>query len=219
MDERLTYKGVVLDFNGKVQISAYADLMPHFAGEPPPDQHPDPTHPGVRVDEQIPDGLRIWDDVRAGAIDKDGAGWIAVHKGKADGGERKKEKWFNIRACGSWRLAFLLAKLQRIYWDKRAEWLKASTAAPLTEVEQALKQETKEGSSKARKAASSKALKTDIGNRTLTKARKRLQGLTDESKKKQDTKQKQEAHVELVKAAEGNKNSQALARAITGAAA
>lgn len=208
-DERLTYKGVVLDFNGKVQISAYADLMPRFAGEPPPDQHPDPTHPGVRVDEQIPNGLRIWDDVRAGATDKDGAGWIAHHK--ADGGDRKKEKWFNIRACGSWRLAFLLARLQRIYWDERAASLNASTAAPVTEVEHALKQATKEDSSKALKAATSKAPEADLGSRTLTKARKRLQGLTDESKKKEDTKQKQETHVELVKAAEGNNNSQVAA--------
>merc|ERR1712039_266728 len=52
---------------------------------------------------------------------KDGAGWAAVrpktqHEGKA-------EKWFNIRICGSWRLAFLLARLQRAHWDERAKWL------------------------------------------------------------------------------------------------
>merc|ERR1711957_977416 len=30
------------------------------------------------------------------------------------------EKWFNIQTCGSWRLAFLLARLQRIIWDQGA---------------------------------------------------------------------------------------------------
>merc|ERR1719215_2519861 len=78
--------------------------------------------PGVRRGERIPKGLRVWDDIRAGNTDKDGAGWVAVRS--ASQLEKKKEKWFNIRSCGSWRMAFLLARLQRLSWDKRAEWLK-----------------------------------------------------------------------------------------------
>merc|ERR1712151_315379 len=46
------------------------------------------------------------------------------------GGDKKKEKWFNIKVCGSWRMAFLLARLQRMYWDERAAWLRAPIALP-----------------------------------------------------------------------------------------
>jgi len=41
----------------------------------------------------------------------------------------KREKWFNIRSCGSWRMAFLLARLQRQHWDSRAAWLSAPADA------------------------------------------------------------------------------------------
>eukprot|EP00401_Gymnodinium_catenatum_P082852 CAMPEP_0117563436 /NCGR_PEP_ID=MMETSP0784-20121206/55495_1 /TAXON_ID=39447 /ORGANISM="" /LENGTH=298 /DNA_ID=CAMNT_0005361085 /DNA_START=18 /DNA_END=914 /DNA_ORIENTATION=+ len=126
-DERLTLDGVRLDVDGKVDILAYEDLMPSFAGEPSPDQHPDPERPGVRHGEHVPKGLRMWDDVRAGAENKDGAGWIAV---RCAAHEKKQEKWFNIRTCKSWRMAFLLARLQRQAWDRRAAWLKQSVAAP-----------------------------------------------------------------------------------------
>jgi hypothetical protein len=60
----------------------------------------------------------MWDDVRAGSNAggkaKDGAGWVAVKSSTS----RKREKWFNIRTCGSWRLAFLLARLQRALWER-----------------------------------------------------------------------------------------------------
>merc|ERR1711964_471137 len=114
-DPRLTVDGVVCDGAGKIDVSAYEDIMACWAGEPSPDNHPDPLHPGVRHGEQIPKGLRMWDDVRAGCTTKDGAGWIAVKTSVRLG---KKEKWFNLRTCGSWRLAFLLAKLQRALWER-----------------------------------------------------------------------------------------------------
>jgi len=106
--------------DGKLDVGAYSDLMSHFEGEPAPDKHPFPDHPGLRRGERLPKGLRLWDDLRAGSS-KDGAGWIAVRQ-KTDY-ERKTEKWFNIRQCGSWRMAFLLARLQRMYWDDHAAWL------------------------------------------------------------------------------------------------
>eukprot|EP00927_Polykrikos_kofoidii_P023098 TRINITY_DN2137_c0_g1_i2.p1 TRINITY_DN2137_c0_g1~~TRINITY_DN2137_c0_g1_i2.p1 ORF type:complete len:362 (-),score=68.04 TRINITY_DN2137_c0_g1_i2:310-1332(-) len=114
-DARLTVNGAKVLEDGKIDISAYEDLMSCWAGEPSPGDHPHPEHPGVRANEPIPKGLRIWDDLRAGAEKKDGAGWIAVRCSKRDG---KKEKWFNIRTCGSWRLAFLLARLQRSLWER-----------------------------------------------------------------------------------------------------
>lgn len=126
VDPRLTLEGAKLLPDGKVDIEAYEDLMPHFAGEPAPDQHPDPERPGLQYGEKLPKGVRMWDDIRANAVNKDGsartgAGWIACRSTKDDG---KQEKWFNIRTCGSWRMAFLLARLQRAQWESRANWLK-----------------------------------------------------------------------------------------------
>jgi len=126
-DRRLTLEGVVIDSEDKIDIVAYEDLMPAFANEPPPNLHPNPERPGVRANEKLPKGLRLWDDIRQGHTEKDGAGWIAVRS--ASQHERKKEKWFNIRICGSWRMAFLLAKLQRAYWDERAAWLRSPANA------------------------------------------------------------------------------------------
>merc|ERR1719327_30609 len=67
----------------------------------------------------------MWDDVRAGGKGKDGAGWVAVRIGP----HGRKEKWFNIRTCGSWRLAFLLARIQRALWDREELPPRAAAAA------------------------------------------------------------------------------------------
>lgn len=119
-DKRLTVDGAVCGSDGKIDIEAYEDIMQNWAGEPPPEKHPDPARPGVRSGEDVPKGLRMWDDVRAGGTaggkSKDGAGWVAVKT--AERGLRKREKWFNIRTCGSWRLAYLLARLQRALWER-----------------------------------------------------------------------------------------------------
>lgn len=125
-DARLTVSGAVVGKDGKVDVAAYEDLQSAYAGEPPPSSHPYPDHPGVKSGEEIPQGLRIWDDLRAGHATKDGAGWIAKSTKKGDG---QKEKWFNIRTCGSWRLAFLLARLQRQLWEAGKASSAASTAA------------------------------------------------------------------------------------------
>merc|ERR1740121_1224052 len=90
---RLTLDGAVVDAKGKIDVGAYADLQSWYAGEPPPTRHPRPTCPGVRLGEEVARSARK--------------------------GEPKREKWFNIRTTGSWRLAFFLARLQRDIWERR----------------------------------------------------------------------------------------------------
>jgi len=116
-DARLKVAGAVCGTDGKVDIAAYEDIMQCWASEPPPEKHPDPRQPGVRAGEEVPKGLRMWDDVRDGIASKrtPGAGWVAEKMLLS--GRKKFSKSFNIRICGSWRLAFLLARLQRHVWE------------------------------------------------------------------------------------------------------
>ena len=78
--------------------------------------------PGVRDGEEVPSGLKTWNDAEArksgksGAM-KNGAGWIAEYKSSK---KQNQSRWFNVRTWGSWRLAFLLAKLQRQLWEASA---------------------------------------------------------------------------------------------------
>jgi len=128
-DPRLTVEGAVCGADGRLDIEAYEDIMQCWASEPPPENHPDPTQPGVRAGEEVPKGLRVWDSQLASSSSKGksttGAGWVAVkHSEKAAKGAEAKR--FNIRTCGSWRLAFLLARLQRALWA--GEDLPAPTA-------------------------------------------------------------------------------------------
>lgn len=114
-DPRLSVDGAALDADGKINVGAYTDLQAWYAGEPPPSKHPYPDRPGVHVDEEVPRGLRIWDDLWTGGNKRQpGAGWIVSRQRS---GEPKRDKWFNIRTCGSWRLAFILARLQRDVWE------------------------------------------------------------------------------------------------------
>lgn len=83
-------------------------------------QHPDACQPGVRAGEVVTDGLQMWDDAKrsrngSGGALKQGAGWIA--EVKRPGGKIESRK-FEVRTWGSWRLAFLLARLQRALWDE-----------------------------------------------------------------------------------------------------
>lgn len=113
-DIRLTVSGAVCGADGKVDIEAYEDIMQCWAGEPPPKNHPDPIHPGVRPGEEVPKGLRVWQGGTGGKA-KDSAGWVAATE---CGGKTKR---FNIRTCGSWRLAFLLARIQRAMWHAESD--------------------------------------------------------------------------------------------------
>lgn len=114
VDRRLTIAGAVCGADGRVDITAYEDITQVWASEPPPDVHPDPMHPGVRRGEEVGPSLRVWDSCNyPSGKAKDGAGWVAVKL--CPRGQRLKR--FNIRTCGSWRLAFLLARLQRNLWE------------------------------------------------------------------------------------------------------
>jgi hypothetical protein len=130
----------------------------------------------------------MWDDIRANAVNKDGsartgAGWVACRCSKDDG---KQEKWFNIRTCGSWRMAFLLARLQRAHWDARVMWLKQKitaaggievTVAPSSPGERAPVSSTKEPTTPAATAKSNKdtPLKRSVKPAESTGGPKKLQ--------------------------------------------
>ncbi|CAE8640056.1 unnamed protein product, partial [Polarella glacialis] len=111
-DPRLTAEGAVCDQQFRLVLSSYNDFKSCFAREPPPIRHPDPLWPGLRL-EEIPggeravslEGLRNWSDAK-------GSGWIAT--GKV--GKSNLSRWFSSKVWGSWRLAFLLAKVQREVW-------------------------------------------------------------------------------------------------------
>merc|ERR1712217_703259 len=77
-----------------------------------------------------PEGLRNWDDTRRDGrttrkfFDKKlkktieqqwGAGWKA-ESFEANPKGAKMSKWFNVKCWGTWRLSFLMARLQRSLW-------------------------------------------------------------------------------------------------------
>jgi len=105
-EPHLTVDGAILDPFGKLELSAYIGLKELFADEAPRESHPVQGYPGTQLDEQeqLQKGLKWWSDPR-------GKGWIATWK--------KDVKWFNASKWGSWRLAFVLARLQRDVWSKR----------------------------------------------------------------------------------------------------
>lgn len=80
---------------------------------------------GVRPDETPPQGLKSWSSQRGRkrsrngepCEDTKGAGWFATRPGVQAKGS--KSRWFNVNTFKSWRLAFLLAKLQLEVWEAR----------------------------------------------------------------------------------------------------
>eukprot|EP00928_Gymnodinium_smaydae_P072751 TRINITY_DN56049_c0_g1_i1.p2 TRINITY_DN56049_c0_g1~~TRINITY_DN56049_c0_g1_i1.p2 ORF type:complete len:271 (-),score=66.41 TRINITY_DN56049_c0_g1_i1:39-767(-) len=117
-ESRLRPSGAILEGSGRLKDSAYKDLIERFASELPKEHHFDRFRPGLAADEVQPEGLKVWDDQHSGR-GKEGAGWIAVAVESPDGG-KLEEKWFNVQTWGSWRLAFILARLQRKVWEYRA---------------------------------------------------------------------------------------------------
>eukprot|EP00927_Polykrikos_kofoidii_P042379 TRINITY_DN3628_c0_g1_i1.p1 TRINITY_DN3628_c0_g1~~TRINITY_DN3628_c0_g1_i1.p1 ORF type:complete len:356 (-),score=47.40 TRINITY_DN3628_c0_g1_i1:240-1307(-) len=113
-DPRLTLWGAKVYEGGSVDIFAYVDLMPMYASEPSRNMYPNPKQPGVREGEHVPKGLCTWADPKHGKNGYVGAGWIAFRGGSTLGIKRRK---FNVRICGSWRLTFLLARLQHDLWE------------------------------------------------------------------------------------------------------
>lgn len=124
-DERLTVTGAKCDTQSRLILASYNDLKGSFAGEPPPERHPSSNRPGLRrtelpggSEEVSLDGLRSWRDTK-------GEGWIAERKV----GGKNETRWISARTWGSWRLVFLLARLQQQVWKQAASGGAASSAA------------------------------------------------------------------------------------------
>jgi len=123
-DREFAPGGAITDLDGNVQFLYYKAFIQAFKDKEIALADPAaPTGfkalPGMRTGEDRPCGLRLWDDTRgrrakAGTKAKWGAGWIASVG-------PKKSRWFNIRVWGSWRLAFVLARLQLEVWKARGE--------------------------------------------------------------------------------------------------
>merc|ERR1712137_1066557 len=78
--------------------------------------------PGMRQGDERLRGLKIWDDTKHGRRTADGqwgAGWVCDHTLVPTDGQKAKARWLNIRKWGSWRFAFVLARLQRQVWLAR----------------------------------------------------------------------------------------------------
>jgi len=110
-DPRLTPEGAVCDARGYIVLAGYDDLKTHFESELPVEQHPDPKRPGARLDEitgtirNTNGALRPWND-------RGGAGWVVTLNGA------KKTRWIRKDKLGSWRLCFLIARLQLAVWPR-----------------------------------------------------------------------------------------------------
>ncbi|CAL1150332.1 unnamed protein product [Cladocopium goreaui] len=102
-----TVEGAVVDARGRLKNLAYVEFITKFNAESRDrSQHPFPASPGLRAEECELSQLRCWED-------KKGAGWVAQGQGKS--------AWFSLSSWGSWRLALLLAKLQRDLWQRGAQ--------------------------------------------------------------------------------------------------
>lgn len=139
-DPALQNEGAVCNSDGYLLRKYYTRFIQAFKDKERSRADPAaPTgreRPGMRSGEEIPEGVRMWDDTRGRKKhtkgDQWGAGWIAYHPYKS-GTEKGKAMWFNVRVWGSWRLAFCLARLQRATWIARCPRPVDSAAASSTD--------------------------------------------------------------------------------------
>ena len=113
LSELFTVAGASLSPSNKINLADYRGFHRHFRSELPSEQHPVVKKPGV-LTQEVTDGLRPWSD-------KKGCGWIADHP------MQKTSIWCSVKACGSWRLAFILARLQRSVWQQQSVQLAVGT--------------------------------------------------------------------------------------------
>lgn len=104
LDPRMSVEGAIVDSEGKLVRGEYKALQDLFQDEPNVQKRPLRLR-GVEDGEQVPDGLKAWEDPK-------GAGWIAKHPARA------QNVWYSYRAWGSWKFAFRLAVLQLSIWAK-----------------------------------------------------------------------------------------------------
>mmetsp|Transcript_12649 Transcript_12649/g.20962 ORF Transcript_12649/g.20962 Transcript_12649/m.20962 type:complete len:1546 (+) Transcript_12649:83-4720(+) len=101
--------------------------------------------PGMRQNEEWPPGFRFWDDTKNNKVRRKvkvkgskvakqvwGAGWIAPYPFPKREGHATSQ-WFNVRRWKTWRLAFLLARLQSAVWHAkgRADGLEPCIRTPV----------------------------------------------------------------------------------------
>lgn len=124
-DSRLTVEGAVCYRDGRLLFDAYTDLRRFFAYESKVDSHPDPNRPGARPGEEADlHDLVVWNNSYARTANHHGdptcgSGWITYHPTEHTLVGERMSKPFNIQTWGSWRLTFLLARLQRDVWSRR----------------------------------------------------------------------------------------------------
>ncbi|CAE7676289.1 unnamed protein product [Symbiodinium sp. CCMP2456] len=124
-EARLTPEGAVCDAQSRLKLSAYSDLKSFFPKEAAPARHPDPDNPGIR-EEELPGGeAAVSLDFLINWSDDKGAGWRTLRQA-IEGKNKAESRWFGARSWGSWRMAFLMARLQRDVWQRAA----ATPAAP-----------------------------------------------------------------------------------------
>jgi len=100
VDERFSAKGAIKDAEGSLQLGDYKDLICIVQDEAELAE----GREGLLAADQIPIGVRRWKDPK-------GSGWVTAHP------SGKRTRWFNSAIWKSWRMAFLLAKLQRELWE------------------------------------------------------------------------------------------------------
>ncbi|CAE7240699.1 unnamed protein product [Symbiodinium sp. CCMP2592] len=106
-DALFTSAGAKINPQGALEKSQYVQFVAAYRAEPTDRTlQPVPSQPGLRHENEASDlkDLRHWQDER-------GAGWIVSTAGRT--------AWFSIKKWGSWRLAYLLARLQRTLWIER----------------------------------------------------------------------------------------------------
>eukprot|EP00439_Symbiodinium_sp_Y106_P051831 s485_g6.t3 len=124
-EARLTPEGAVCDAQSRLKLSAYSDLKTLFPNEAAPARHPDPDNPGIREEELPGAEAAISLEFLINWSDDKGAGWRTLRQA-IEGKNKAESRWFGARSWGSWRMAFLMARLQRDVWQRAA----AASAAP-----------------------------------------------------------------------------------------
>lgn len=136
-------EGAILDENGRLLSKYYTRFIEAFKDKERSCWEPTcgtvNRTPGMRRNEEWPEGLRIWDDTKKSKDGRTvivvkgkgkekvrhvrtfwGAGWKAAYPFKKQEG-LPLSVWFNIRKWKTWRLAFILARLQAAVWRAKGE--------------------------------------------------------------------------------------------------
>mmetsp|Transcript_62381 Transcript_62381/g.115791 ORF Transcript_62381/g.115791 Transcript_62381/m.115791 type:complete len:299 (-) Transcript_62381:108-1004(-) len=119
-DEKRNFAiGAELDEHGRLEYGKYKDLAKYFADDQDRSLHPDINLPGVNTSEL--ESVRAMGATLCWWSDPRGNGWIARADKPPVGKRCPAQCWFTVATWGSWRLAFVLARLQREVWVRNSE--------------------------------------------------------------------------------------------------